>query len=107
MFAKLLLTNFFYINFSIKLEIIMFFIIIFFLVIVVLLSTAFFTLQERKILAVIQNRLGPKKIGYTGILQPIVDGIKLFLKETIFPNQIFFLIFLFSSIFSFFVALNF
>lgn len=107
MFLNLILYNFFYFNFSIRFEMLMFLILIFFLIIIILLSTAFFTLQERKVLAVIQNRFGPKKLGYNGILQPIVDGIKLFLKETIFPNQIFFLVFFLSSVFSFFVALNF
>lgn len=107
MFSKLLLVNFFYINFEFQLEFL--FVLIFFLIfiIVILLSTAFFTLQERKVLAVIQNRFGPKKVGYDGILQPIADGIKLFLKETVFPNQIFFLVFVFSSVSAFAVALNF
>lgn len=109
MFAKLLLPNYFYfkINLNSLVLFVFFLVVVFSLIIIILVSTAFFTLQERKVLAVIQNRLGPRKVGYNGVLQPIVDGIKLFLKETIFPNQIFFLVFIFSSIFSFFIALNF
>lgn len=107
MFTNLLLNNSFYFSFFVMFQIAPLIFLFLFLIIVILLSTAFFTLQERKVLGVIQNRLGPNKLGYNGVLQPIVDGIKLFLKETIFPNQIFFLVFIFSSIFSFFVALNF
>lgn len=107
MVFNIFLINFFYLFFFVDFELLYFVFLFLFLIIIVLLSTAFFTLQERKVLAVIQNRVGPNKIGYNGFLQPIADGVKLFLKETIFPNQIFFLIFIFSSIFSFFVALNF
>lgn len=51
----------------------------------VLLSVGFFTLLERKVLGLIQLRLGPNKLGIYGIFQPFRDGIKLFTREYLFP----------------------
>nr|ATG83174.1 NADH dehydrogenase subunit 1 [Alobaldia tobae] len=59
----------------------MFFISFISLLIFVLVSVGFFTLMERKVLGYVQNRLGPNKMGYLGLLQPFSDGMKLFLKE--------------------------
>nr|YP_011036692.1 NADH dehydrogenase subunit 1 [Xestocephalus biprocessus]WRK21296.1 NADH dehydrogenase subunit 1 [Xestocephalus biprocessus] len=55
------------------------------LVLMVLVSVGFFTLLERKVLGYIQFRSGPTSVGLLGILQPFSDGMKLFLKEFIFP----------------------
>ena len=44
------------------------------------------TYAERKIAAFIQDRIGPDRAGPFGILQPLADGLKLFMKEEIIPN---------------------
>nr|AAS77781.1 NADH dehydrogenase subunit 1 [Tetraleurodes mori] len=46
-----------------------------------LLGIAFFTLMERKLLSLSQNRKGPNKTAITGILQPVSDAMKLITKE--------------------------
>jgi NADH-quinone oxidoreductase subunit H len=45
------------------------------------------TYAERKVAAVIQDRIGPNRAGPFGILQPLADGLKLFMKEEIIPNS--------------------
>jgi NADH-quinone oxidoreductase subunit H len=44
------------------------------------------TYAERKVAAFIQDRIGPDRAGPFGILQPLADGLKLFMKEEIIPN---------------------
>ena len=59
----------------------------------VLINVAFLTLLERKILGLSQSRKGPNKVAVGGILQPIADAVKLFLKEWLIPfkgNSIFY-----------------
>nr|YP_007624605.1 NADH dehydrogenase subunit 1 [Zanda baudinii]YP_007624618.1 NADH dehydrogenase subunit 1 [Zanda latirostris]AEA36018.1 NADH dehydrogenase subunit 1 [Zanda baudinii]AEA36031.1 NADH dehydrogenase subunit 1 [Zanda latirostris]AYN50492.1 NADH dehydrogenase subunit 1 [Zanda baudinii] len=51
----------------------------------ILIAVAFLTLVERKILSYMQSRKGPNIIGPFGLLQPMADGIKLFIKEPIRP----------------------
>ena len=62
------------------------------------LATGYIVLAERKILAFIQSRLGPMRVGPHGLLQPIADTIKLLLKEDIVPGRVDLAIFLISPI---------
>jgi NADH-quinone oxidoreductase subunit H len=60
-----------------------------------LLAVAYMTYVDRKVWASIQLRRGPNVVGPFGLLQPMADGLKLVLKETIVPssaNQVLFLI---------------
>ena len=57
------------------------------IVVPVLISVAYLTLAERKIMGSMQQRKGPNVVGFLGLLQPLADGLKLLLKETVIPTN--------------------
>ena len=75
------------------------------IVVPLLISVAYFTLVERKVMGSIQRRRGPNVIGYLGLLQPLADGLKLFVKETILPSNANTFIFLLAPILTFVLSL--
>lgn len=76
------------------------------LLVPLILTIAFFTLMERKIIGAMQLRLGPNFLGLGGILQPLVDGLKLLLKETILPIHAQKSLFLFAPFLLFLLSLT-
>jgi NADH-quinone oxidoreductase subunit H len=57
-------------------------------IVVILVMTAGFayvTLYERRVLARMQVRIGPNRVGWQGLLQPVADGVKLIFKEDLIP----------------------
>jgi NADH:ubiquinone oxidoreductase subunit H len=70
-----------------------------------LIIIAYFTLGERKLMASIQRRKGPDVQGFWGIFQPLADGLKLAVKEIIFPFRLLSFLFLLSPIFIFTLSL--
>jgi NADH-quinone oxidoreductase subunit H len=56
--------------------------------VITLTAVAYTVLLERKVLGRIQNRWGPSRTGPFGLLQPLADGIKLFLKEDLMPFSV-------------------
>src|SRR5271156_5570817 len=51
-------------------------------------AVAYTVLLERKLVGRIQNRWGPSRVGPFGLMQPMMDGLKLFLKEDIIPTNV-------------------
>jgi NADH-quinone oxidoreductase subunit H len=70
-----------------------------------LIAVAYFTLYERHILAALQRRQGPNIVGFYGLFQPLADGLKLFLKESILPKSANAFIFILSPVFTFALAI--
>ena len=59
------------------------------ILVVFLTGVAYTVLLERKVVGRIQNRWGPSRVGPFGLLQPLADGIKLFLKEDLMPTGVY------------------
>ena len=57
--------------------------------VVLLMGVAYTVLLERKLVGRIQNRWGPSRVGPFGLLQPLVDGAKLFIKEDLIPTAVY------------------
>ena len=56
------------------------------IVVPLMLGVAYLTYAERKIIGWMQVRIGPNRVGFQGLLQPIADGLKLLMKEIIIPS---------------------
>jgi len=75
------------------------------IIVPLLISVAYFTLAERKILGAIQRRRGPNVVGTFGLLQPLADGFKLLVKETVLPSNANKFLFILSPIITFVISL--
>ena len=74
-------------------------------VVPLLLAIAYYTYAERKVLAFSQLRKGPNVVGPFGLLQPIADGLKMLVKETIIPSGANRLVFIAAPMVTFTLAL--
>lgn len=75
------------------------------IVVPLLIAVAYFTIAERKIMGSIQRRRGPNVIGFLGLLQPLADGLKLFVKETILPSNSNIFLFILAPLLTFILSL--
>ncbi len=52
-----------------------------------MLAVAYYTYVERKVIGYMQIRIGPNRVGFRGLLQPIADAVKLMFKEIVIPTK--------------------
>lgn len=75
------------------------------LILGIIFMVIFSTLAERKVMSACQRRIGPNHVGFNGLLQPLMDGLKLIIKETIIPTHSYKFLFLFSPFLFFSLSL--
>jgi NADH-quinone oxidoreductase subunit H len=75
------------------------------IIVPLLVAVAYLTLLERKVMASMQQRRGPNVVGLFGLLQPLADGLKLLIKETILPSSANTIIFILAPIITFLLSL--
>ncbi len=74
------------------------------LVVPLLVAMAYLTYAERKVIAAMQLRQGPMTVGPFGLLQPLADGLKLFVKETVIPTSASKVVFVIAPMLTFILA---
>ncbi len=82
------------------------FIVAFIFMNVLLVGMAYMTWYERKMLAAMQDRIGPNRTGWKGLLQPLADGAKLLGKEDLIPANADKIVFYFAPLIVFVVAIT-
>lgn len=75
------------------------------MVIPLFIAIAYLTLVERKVIGSMQRRLGPNVVGFWGLLQPLADGLKLLLKETVLPSHANRIVFIIAPMVTFILSL--
>jgi NADH-quinone oxidoreductase subunit H len=75
------------------------------IVLPLMVAMAYLTYAERKVLAAMQLRKGPNVVGPFGLLQPLADGLKLLMKETVIPSGANRIVFIAAPILTFVLAL--
>lgn len=75
------------------------------IVLPLLIAVAYLTYAERKVIGAMQLRKGPNVVGPFGLLQPMADGLKLFMKETVLPTGANKAVFILAPMLTFLLAL--